>query len=130
MPKHLVIPLAIFAAIFSACGSSNDCDADFCGLCPADQSGVKICSFVANPPTDESVTLKNYNAATAALSGWSLWDSDALSNGTGQKTLGASDSVEGGQTLTVGGLPFNIGDSDETITLKNSSGAVAHQRSN
>lgn len=88
-----------------------------------------ICSIVATPTASESITLKNYDSTAVDLSGWTLWDSNALGNGTGAKSL-TGLSIAGGALLTVSSLPFQINDSGETITLKNASNSTIDEYSN
>src|SRR5688572_22829440 len=110
------------------CGSSSGggttstpgCSTDSCGYCETQRVGVRICSFVATPTSSESVTLINYTTSTVSLNNYTNWDLNAWSNGSGQKTLGAGDSLTSGATATFSSLPFGINDSGETIYLKDS----------
>jgi hypothetical protein len=117
-----------------SCGKSNSadsfCETDSCGYCSPERVGLKVCSFIATPTASESVTLKNYTDASINLNNYTLWDSNAYGNGTGEKTLSSSDIISAGGTLTYGSLPFVINDSGETIYLKDASGVLVHSRSN
>jgi hypothetical protein len=126
---------ALLALALSACGSSSDsggCTQDDCGRCEADRVGVKICSFVSTPTVSESVTVANYGAGSVNLQGYTLWDKNATSNGSGQFTFQSSDVVSAGGRLTVATsrLGFQINDSGETITLKDSGGSTIDSKSN
>ena len=122
---NVLLPILLLTACGKG-GASNAVTGDECGL-PDGQTGIKICSFVATPTLAESVSLKNYDSTPVDLSNYTLWDANALSNGTGQKSL--SGTLNAGSQVTFGRLPFQINDSGETITLKNMS-SVIHQRNN
>lgn len=108
-------------------GSGSQEILDECGFAVS-PSGVVICSFIATPTASESITLKNYDASPVDLTGWTLWDANALGNGSGQKTL--SGLLAAGSVTTITSLPFVINDSGEVITLKNSSSVIVDQRGN
>lgn len=138
MTKALVQFRFVFITIaFSAigCGSSETSssdDKDLCGKPTQEQTAVKICSFVSTPTASESITLKNYGTSSVILTGYTLWDKNANTNGSGQKTLSASDVISAGSTLTIatGGTPFVINDTEEVIYLKDSSGALLDSKTN
>lgn len=112
--------------IASGCGS----DKDDCGRTKDQQTGVRVCSFVASPTDSESVTLKNYGTTEATLDGYSLWDANANSKGTGQKGFTSADIIPANGTKTFTELPFGINDSGETLYLKDGAGNVVDQESN
>ena len=112
----------------SGSSSGSSCSSDACGICSANQTGVKICSITATPTVSEKITLKNYDSLDQNLTGWSLWDKNAEQNGSGEKSL--SGSITAGSTLEVASLPFQINDSGEVIYLKDNSGGLIDQRGN
>lgn len=125
---------AICAGLLVGCSGSGGPIAaagtslDACGL-TSGQTGIKVCSFVATPTVSESVTIKNYGPGAQTLTGWTLWDANALANGTGSKSL-TSYALNADESVTIGGLPFGVNDSGETITVRDGTGATVHQRSN
>lgn len=103
---------------------------DSCGFTSAERVGVKICSFVATPTASESVTLINYGSSEVNLDTWTLWDANALTQGSGQKTFSSSEVIATGTKATYASLPFGINDSGETITLKDNTATIVSQKSN
>ena len=125
-PVYVLVLLSCLLSL--ACsGGGESVFGDDCGL-SSGQSGIRICNIVATPTASESVILKNYGAVSENLVGWTLWDANALGNGSCQENL--SGTIAAGGTLTFSSLPFQINDSGETITLKNSSNAIVDQRGN
>lgn len=106
--------------------NSASCAEDPC----AGESSLIIHSFVATPTESESVTLINCSDAAQDLTGWTLWDSNALDNGNGEKSLDASGTLEPDASTAVTSLPFTVNDTDETITLKDETGVVIDTQAN
>lgn len=135
MNRTLAALLCAFA--LTGCGGGltgttdpDTCGVDACGICPAEQSGVKICSMVSFPDASESVTLVNYGSGAVNLANWTLWDESAWLSNSGQHTFTGADVINARATRTFTSLGFTINDSGETIYLKNNSGVLTDQRSN
>jgi hypothetical protein len=129
-----MLRILLTSLFISGCGAAttNTTSTDSCGKTTAEQTGLKICSFVATPTLTESITLKNYGTTAITLTGYTIWDSNAYTNASGQKTLQSTDIISAGSTLTIttGGSPFVINDSGETMYLKDPNGSLIDSKSN
>lgn len=112
----------LFFILAGCAGGTSNCSTDDCGLCEQQRVGVKICQAIWSPTVDESVTLMNYNTTSVNLNGWSLWDRNAWSMGSGQKTFSISDTIMPNTMQTYTLLPFQLNDADEIIYLKDNAG--------
>lgn len=127
---RLAFGLALLAILLSGCGSSlggdntATCGVDSCGICPNEQSGVRICKVVDFPSNEDSVTLINYDNSLVNLANWTLWNQATLDAGTGEHVFTGSDVLNPKSTQTFTSLGFTIDGSGDRIYLKNSTGSL------
>lgn len=114
--------------------SGSSCNSDSCGLCPEEQSGIKICSFVASPSNLEQIILINYGTEAVDLGDFSIWDQNAIdTSGNGVYEFPDNAVVEGnGGTYTINdsALTFQINDSGENLILEDGNDFEVHKVSN
>ncbi len=94
--------------------------------CPAPSSSpseistqIEISALYPNPNTGEKewVEIRNTSSKTIDLSHYTLEDSTT-------KPWALSGSLEGGESLQIDGFPFQLNNSDETVSLKTSAGTL------
>lgn len=112
--------------------SVSACNSDKWGLCPDDQTYIRIGKIVESPTESESITIVNYDSQTYDLENWSLWDANAIELNSGEYSFPSGTIIQANGTLELGRttLGFQINDSQETIILKDQSGGEIHRKVN